>query len=167
MPDLLAHVLFAYGVCMLLSLHYEWISPQYRTIGMLGALVPDIYKVYLLIPDATVESLVGIPFNWFALRTGGGVVVAVVLAAMVFVPDHQRRAISVLLIGAVSHLVADLFLATPTGQSFPILWPLTSTRPVTPNLYQSTQPTVTVVFAVFAFVTFAVVEVIDWSSVGE
>lgn len=167
MPDLLAHVLFAYGICTFLSLRYDWISPHYRTIGMLGALIPDFYKIYLLVPNVTVESLVGLPFNWFALRTGGGVVIAALMAAMVFVSSEQRRGLSVLLLGAASHLVLDLFLTTPTGHAFPILWPLTSYRPLTPNLYQSTQPTVTMAFIVFAFVAFAVVYLANRTSIGD
>lgn len=156
MPDLLSHVLLAYTLSTILTWRFSWITPPYRTVCMVGALVPDMYKIYLLVPENTIESLIGLPFDWFALRTGGGVLVAVLVGGL-FVDSRERvRVLAMLGVGAASHLIADLFLRTPSGETYPIFWPITSYRPHTPNLYLSTDPAVTVMFALFALTIYYV-----------
>jgi len=78
MPDLLTHVLVAYILATLLSARYEWLTPQFVTLVMLGAIVPDLTKIRLLIDSALIESLLTIPFDWNAIHTTGGALVAIV-----------------------------------------------------------------------------------------
>lgn len=152
MPDLLAHALLAYAVCALLSWRYDWLGPRYVTVGMAGAFVPDLAKADLLVPDALIEATVGLPFDWSALHTAGGVLVSIAIGALLVAPAHRRRAVALLSVGAVSHLVADALLLTPSGRSYAVLWPLLRYQPPTPGLYLSTEVTPTVVAAAFAAV---------------
>lgn len=155
MPDLLAHALLAYGLAMLLSWRYERISPAYATVAMAGAFVPDLSKIQLLVPSGSVERLLGLPFDWFALHTAGGTLVAVLVGVAAVAPRERKPVLALLSVGAVSHLVADGLLRTPSGQSYAMLWPVTRYHPPTPGLYLSTQPEPTVAAAAFAAAVWA------------
>jgi len=58
MPDLLAHAFLAYAILRILSWRYDWLTTPYVTAGMAGALIPDIVKIRLLLPSATVEAAI-------------------------------------------------------------------------------------------------------------
>lgn len=150
MPDLLAHTLLAYGLCQLLAWRYEWLTAPYRTAGMAGAFIPDLAKIDLVFDDMIVEQLVGIPVDWFGLHTGGAVALSVLIGGMVVATDVRQRVLTVLTIGAASHLLADGLLLTATGRSYPMFWPVTRYVPPTPGLYLSTDPGTTVVAVIFA-----------------
>jgi len=156
MPDLLAHAFIAYAVCRVLSWRWEWLTTEYVTVGMVGALIPDITKVYLVVPNHAMERLLGTPFSWYSLGTGGGVLVSV-LIGVVLAASEVRRPVGVALgIGAGSHLLADSLLLTPTGYSTQLLWPLSQIRTPSPGLYLSTQPAPMVVTGVVAAVVWMV-----------
>lgn len=140
MPDLLAHVFLAYAVCRVLSWRWEWLTTQYVTVGMVGALIPDITKIYLLAPNHVMERLLGIPFSWYSLGTGGGVLVSVLIGIVLAASEVRRPVGAALGVGAGSHLLADSLLLTPTGYSTQLLWPLSQVRTPSPGLYLSTQP---------------------------
>jgi hypothetical protein len=140
MPDLLAHALIAYSLCTVLSWRYEWLTPAYVTAGMAGAFVPDMMKVVLVVPDASMEGVLGVPFSWAGIHTAGGAAVAVLIGAAVVAPRERRRIGALLALGAASHLLADALLLTPSGRSYEILWPLVRYNPPTPGLYLSTHP---------------------------
>jgi hypothetical protein len=145
MPDLLAHALIAYSICTTLSWRYEWLTPAYVTAGMAGAFIPDMMKVVLVVPDAAVESVLGLPFSWSGIHTAGGAAIAVLIGAAVVVPRERRRVGLLLAVGAGSHLLADAFLLTPSGRSYDVFWPLLRYNPPTPGLYLSTHPAPTVI----------------------
>ena len=156
MPDLLAHALIAYGVCTVLSWRYGWIGPAYVTAGMAGAFVPDLAKGEILVHSFTVADVLGVPFDWFALHTAGGVLVSI-LIGVALVADGERRRVALLLgLGALTHLVADALLRSASGRSYPLLWPLTEYAPPTPGLYLSTEPGPTIAAAAFALVAWGV-----------
>lgn len=150
MPDLLAHALLAYSLCTLLAWRYSWVTPALITVGMAGAFIPDLAKAALVVPSSTIEQTLGIPFEWFALHTGGGVLVSVAIGGLLVAPRFRRPVIGMLAIGATSHLLADALLLTPDGRSYAILWPLTRYHPPTPGLYLSTRPEPTIVALVTA-----------------
>ena len=156
MPDLLAHALLAYTLAGVLSWRVDWLSPRYVTVAMAGAFVPDIVKIKLVVHSEVVAALVGLPFGWDALHTLGGSAVSVAVG-VVLVADRERRRVAALLgLGAASHLLADALLLTPSGRSYPLLWPLSRLNPPTPGLYLSTDPAPMVVAAVAAGVVFVV-----------
>ena len=137
MADLLTHVLVAYILAVLFSFRYDWITPSMVTVAMLGAVVPDLAKIGLVVPNARVKSLLGLPFDWWALHMLGGTLVAITIGALLTGPAYRRRVFLLLALGAVSHHVLDALLINPSGYSYALLWPLTTYHPPTPNLYLS------------------------------
>lgn len=157
MPDLLAHVLFAYAVVRIASWRWTWITPAHVTIAMVGATVPDVSKIDLFMDDDWLEVLLGASVDWYALHTIGGVFVSIFVGALLVVPSERRRAFRLLAVGAASHLLLDLFLRTASGlSSYPIFWPITYYRPLTPGLYLSTDWWPTAATAILAGVVWAV-----------
>lgn len=156
MPDLLAHVLVAYAVFRLAGMHWEWLSRHYVTAGMVGAVIPDAMKVGLLVDDAWIEGLLGLPFSWFSLHTVGGVLVSCLIGAVLVEARERRRVFGLLVAGAATHLVLDGLLRKPTGRSDPLLWPFTWYRPPTPGFYVSTEAWPMLVALVFAGVVWFV-----------
>lgn len=150
MPDLLGHALIAYAVCTLLSWRYDWLTREYVTVGMAGAFVPDVTKAALVVPDAAIEGLFGIPFSWTGIHTAGGALVGVLIGAVVVAPRERLRVAGLLAVGAATHLAADALLLKPTGHSYPVFWPLARYYPPTPGLYLSTDPWPTIAAGVVA-----------------
>jgi hypothetical protein len=155
MPDLFAHAVIGYCLGTALALRYDWLTPAYVTVVMAGAFVPDVSKVYLLVPDAVVADALGVPFSWFALHTLGGSAVAVLIGVVVVAADERRRVLGLLSLGAVSHLAADALLLTPTGFSKPMWWPVAHVGLPSPGLYLSTEPTPLFVASAVAVVLWA------------
>jgi hypothetical protein len=154
MPDLLAHALLAYSLATLCSWRFDWLTAPYVTVAMAGAFIPDITKIEIAVTSAQVETLLGLPFDWGALHTLGGSVVSLTVG-VVLVSTAARRRVAVLLgVGAGSHLLADALLLTPSGRSYPLLWPLSDVHPPTPGLYLSTQFEPMFVAAALAAVVF-------------
>lgn len=156
MPDLLAHALLAYALGRLLSVRYAWPSPAYTTVVMAGAFIPDLAKAELVVPSGTVAQLVGLPFDWFAFHTAGGVLVAIAIGVLVVAPSERRRTAALLGLGATSHLLADGLLLTASGRSYAMFWPLTRYHPPTPGLYLSTRPEPTIAIGLVAAVVWVV-----------
>jgi hypothetical protein len=129
MPDLLAHALIAYTLATLLSWQYEWLSPSYVTVAMAGAFVPDLAKISLLVPSTRVESVLHLPFDWFALHTLGGSLVSIAIGVVLVTRADRRRVAGLPGLGAASHLLANALLLSPSGRSYPLLWPLSSIHP--------------------------------------
>lgn len=150
MPDLLVHVLIAYVLCVVLSRRIEWMRPAYVTVAMAGAFLPDLAKVHLILSSWEVAQLLDVPFSWDVLHLGIGVVLTSLLTVLLVDPTERRRVLPLLLLGAVSHLVADGLLISATGKSVPFLWPVVAYAPPTPGLYTSTDPRVTVLAIVMA-----------------
>lgn len=156
MPDLLAHVLIAYSLCILLSWHYGWIDPGYLTVGMAGAFIPDLTKIAIVVPRAAVENLLGIPFDWTGIHTFGGTLVGIAIGAALVNPSERKRVAALLGVGAGSHLVADTLLLTPSGRSYAVFWPLTRWHPPSPGVYHSTDPAPAIVTGIITFAIYLV-----------
>ena len=150
MPDLLAHAFIAYSVCRVLSWRYAWLTNHYVTLGMIGAFIPDLVKIKLLVPGWRVEQLLGIPFGWGSFTTGGGVLLSTLIGVVLLAATERRRGGSLLALGAVTQLAADSLLLTPTGRTTQLLWPLSQYTTPSPGLYLSTQPEPTIVTGVLA-----------------
>ena len=137
MADLLTHVLVAYAIGTLLSLRYTWLTPRYVTIVMMGALLPDLNRLSLVVDDYWMEMYLGMPFTWFGFHTLGGVVIVSAIGGVLAGDEHRRRVVALLLLGALSHLVLDALLFLPSGYSAPMWWPVTEQRLPTPGWYMS------------------------------
>lgn len=140
MPDLLAHAFIAYTICRLLSFRVSWLTTPYVTVGMVGAFIPDLVKIKLLLPSGVVEQILGVPFDWGSLATGGGALLSVLVGVVLLRSAERRRGGAMLAIGAGSHLLADGMLLTPTGRTVQLFWPVSQYKLPSPGLYLSTQP---------------------------
>lgn len=136
MPDLLTHVLVGYSLGTLLVTQRGW-SQELTTVVMLGALLPDLTKIRLVLTDAQIEAIVGVPFSWQALHTLGGVLVTAAVGALLVGDTLRRRVFLLLLGGAVSHLILDSLLMKPSGYAGLPWWPVLTTALPTPGLYVS------------------------------
>lgn len=145
MPDLFAHVCIAYSLCRLLSWRLDWLDTQYVTLGMVGAFIPDLVKIQLVLPSWKVTRLLGVPFEWGSLTTGGGVFLSMLIGVVLLAETERWRGGTLLAIGAVSHLVADGLLLTPSGRTVQLFWPVSQYTLPSPGLYLSTQPEPTLV----------------------
>jgi membrane-bound metal-dependent hydrolase YbcI (DUF457 family) len=104
---------------------------------MLGTMVPDLTKIKLLVPSAQVELWLGIPFDWFAIHTLGGALVAAAIGALCTTSEHRQRAFGLLLLGAISHLFLDALLINASGYSYAVFFPFSAAHPPTPGLFLS------------------------------
>jgi len=152
MPDLLTHVLCLYIIATLVGVRLEWLTPQYVTVGMLGAIVPDLTKIKLLVPSVQMELLLGVPFDWRAIHTLGGALVAVGIGALCTTSQHRRRVLGLLFVGVVSHLSLDALLINASGYSYAVLFPFSTFHPPTPGLFLSSDRWPAAVSAGLAFI---------------
>ena len=134
---MLTHVLWGYVIGTLLSLRYDWLDARFVTIVMLGALLPDLTKIALVVDDALVEQFLGVPFSWGAIHRLGGATVACAIGAVLAGDGLRTRVFALLMIGVASHLVLDALLINPSGHSYAILWPVAADHFPTPNLFLS------------------------------
>jgi hypothetical protein len=139
-PDLLTHVLVAYSGALVVSWRVTWIDRPFVTVAMMGAVLPDLAKANLLVPNLTIERLLSLPFSWTALHTTGGVTLTILMMLALVDRPYRRRVGLLLGAGALTHLSADALLRSVTNTSYPVFWPLTSYEPPTPGLYLSTDP---------------------------
>jgi hypothetical protein len=155
MPDLLAHAFIAYAIGTILTWRYEWLTPQHVTVIMAGAFIPDFQKIRLLVKSSTIQTQFAIPFNWSGQMTLLGIALSVLIGVALVAPAYRRRVAFALTLGAATHVLMDNLLATPTGRTYAMFFPVTQWRPPTPGLYLSTDPTPTVVTAAVAFCIYA------------
>lgn len=62
MVDLLAHVCLGYAMGGLLSLRTDWLDARYVTVVMVGAVLPELVKIYLIVDPRLVSRILDIPF---------------------------------------------------------------------------------------------------------
>ncbi|AGB38792.1 metal-dependent hydrolase [Natronococcus occultus] len=138
MAELFTHILTAYVLATLLSWRYEWLTPQFVTVAMVGAMIPDLNRLELLLPADLLTAVLGVPFDWGAFHVLGGSLVAVAIGTLLAPPAYRRRAGALLLLGMASHHALDLLLLTPSGYADAVRWPITGSHPPSPGLYLST-----------------------------
>lgn len=153
MPDLLMHVLVGYILGTLVSTRTASRTAT-TTVVMLGALLPDLTKIQLLVRDAQMEAALGIPFAWRALHTLGGVLVTASVGALLVATTHRCRVFVLLFGGALSHLILDSLLAKPSGYAAALWWPFITSGFPTPGLYVSYDRWPALVVALLALVVY-------------
>lgn len=154
MADLLSHVLLVYAGCTVAS-WYRPIPDRWIAVAMIGAVLPDLDRIDLIVSSATLEAALGVPFDYGALSTLGGGLVLAGIGAMV-VADRHRRAFAALLAGALSSFLVDGVKAYADGAAGAWLYPFTWARHPTPSLYVSSDPTVLAVAVSVAAVVLAI-----------
>ena len=155
MPDLLTHVLLAYVAAMGVAWVAPWFPRRLVPVGMVGAVLPDLVKVSLLVPNVVMESTLGVPFSWYPLHRLGGVLVLAGLGALLFDRTYRRPAFGTLLAGASTHLFLDSLIRRANGLTPPYLYPFSWWQPPSGDLYLSSDPWPAVVAVVAAAAVFA------------
>ncbi len=138
MADLLTHVFVGFAIGVILSWRYEKIKSPHITAIMVGAALPDLVRIRLLLDPIKIENVLGIPFSWGPLHTFGGVFVVIAIGSLLTVQEDSKLIFILLMIGAISHLFLDSLLITTSGYSYAIFWPFLDIHPPTPALYLST-----------------------------
>lgn len=138
LADLLTHVFVGYTIGIMLSWKYERIKSPQITAMMIGAALPDLVRIRLLLDPIKIEQFFGIPFSWGPLHTLGGVLIIIAIGSLLTVPKDSKMIFILLAIGAISHLLLDSLLITASGYSYSVFWPFTMYHPPTPGLYLST-----------------------------
>lgn len=141
MAELLSHVLVAYALATVASWRWKRLTGPWIAVAMIGALLPDLNRVGLLVTDAAIEATLGTTFGIDAIHTLGGVIALASVGAMV-VADHHRRVFALLLAGALSHLLVDGLKVYADGDAGVWFYPFAWYRHPTPNLYVSSDPAV-------------------------
>lgn len=138
MAELFTHVVVGYILATMLSWRLSWITPPLVTVAMVGAVIPDLNRMELLISEVTIQTTLGIPFSWMSFHRVGGTLVVIAMGALL-VPARLRRAVlAMALLGAGSHYLLDFFLYNPSGLASPLFWPLTGARFQIEGFYLST-----------------------------
>lgn len=115
MPDWITHIAVAYSLAII-------VKAEKRELVVLGALLPDLFKLFL--PLGVIIGFGDIFFlgNYFApFHTLLGVVLTSALLSTFF--DAPRRVLSLFLLGAFSHITMDSLLY-PFGYENWGFWPL-------------------------------------------
>jgi len=144
MAELFSHVLIAYIVFTVASWRVDWLTKRWVSIGMIGALLPDLNRIGLFVTDATIETVLGVPFGIGAIHTVSGLILFAAIGSLV-VADRRRRAFGLLCAGGLSHLLTDGLKVWADGAASPWFYPLSWYRHPTPGLYISSDPRVVVV----------------------
>lgn len=153
MADLLSHVLVAYAVLTVSSWRVGWLTRRWVVVGMGGAAIPDLVKIGMLVNDAVVQAVVGVPFSWEQLGWLWGLLLVGGAVALLFPFGLRRWAVGALLLGGGTSLIVDGMRVYADGHAefwlYPLWW-----RPPTPNLYVSGDWRVLVVAMAVALVVF-------------
>lgn len=138
MAELLTHVLVAFILLRVASWRYDWLTPKWITLGMVGALFPDLNRIDMILDSDVVEAVLGIPWGWSAIHTLGGVLLLSACGALLFTDrSKQLRAFGLMLVGAISHLALDAVKMWADGYNGVYLYPITWWRNPTPGWYVS------------------------------
>lgn len=155
MPDLLTHVLVAYVTGTVLVWNVDRLPRRLVPVAMVGAVLPDLVKVHLVLSGGTVGSLLGVPFSWQPIHRLGGVLVLAGVGALTFDRSYRRATFATLLAGAGSHLFLDSLIRRANGFTPPYLYPLTWWHPPSGDLYLSSDPWPAVLALTAAAIVFA------------
>ena len=104
MPDWITHILVAWTLCTILGFRFKQFSQQNISVVIMGALIPDIFKIYLVL------RLIGIQAQSFLtpihLPVG-----SIVVAGIISLFFAERKLIFFFLIlGISTHYVLDLLM---------------------------------------------------------
>lgn len=137
LADLLTHVIVGYFVGTVLSWKYDRIRSAHVTMLMIGAALPDLVRINILINSNRVSQLTGLPFSWTPLHRLGGLLVVIAIISLMVNIGNKKLTFKLLGIGAATHLFIDALMITSSGYSSAMFWPFLDYRLPTPGLYIS------------------------------
>ena len=150
MAELFTHVLAGFIVATIASWRYEWITPPLVVACMVGAAIPDLNRLDLLVPAEAITAATGIPWTWGVThRAGTGLLIALLVTLLVR-PDLRRAVFAMCCVGIASHLVIDYILWQSTGYTNLMLWPVLDLTVEYQGFYRSSDRWPAVVATVLA-----------------
>ena len=120
MPDWITHILAAWMICTILSFKYKQINPAYTVVCMVGALIPDTFKIVIPL------GLMGIKAENFLMPMHlpiGSLLIAAIFT--LFFKEKKKIVLSLLVLGVATHYALDLLLTNLSGGMallFPFSW---------------------------------------------
>lgn len=137
MTDLLTHVVGVYTLLTPLTWRFELIQRRHVTLVMVGAIIPDISKIQLLIGNDVVTSIINIPWDWNGVHRLGPAGILAGVGALGFERRHRLPAFISLLVGVTLHFVFDLAVIRAGGVAPAYLYPFTWWQPQSMDLLLS------------------------------
>lgn len=137
MPDLLTHVLGAYVLLTPVTWYVDWIDRRHVSLVLVGAIVPDISKIQLVVDGSIVADAIGRPWLWTGVHRIGPAGTLAAVGALGFERGRRLSGFGWLLAGTLVHLVFDLAVIRASGVAPPYLYPLTWWHPPAANLLLS------------------------------
>lgn len=152
MSDLLTHVLVAYLLFAIVEWRIDGFHPTYISLGMVGAVLPDLSKVRWVIGSFP-DGILPVPFSWLAVHRLGAILVIAAIGALLFERGRRRGVFAILTAGAFLHLLMDAMNARADGLTPPYFYPLSWARVPTVDVWVSTEiwPSLLAVVAVGIF----------------
>ena len=123
MAELFTHVLAAFIIATIASWRFNWITPPLIVACMVGAAIPDLNRIELLIPADTITAVTGLPWDWAITHRAGGALLIALLFTLLVHKNVRKPVFALLCVGIASHFIIDYFLWQPTGQTNLMLWP--------------------------------------------
>ena len=119
MPDWLAHILFAYLVCKIVSLKFKSLGGEEIAVIFIGAIIPDLTKAKLIfgIAGMDIQDMIE------TIHTPAGSLLVIAFISIFFI--DTRRVFLLLALGAGTHFLLDLMEKTLDGGIlllFPLSW---------------------------------------------
>lgn len=136
MTDLLTHVLAAYVLATLGTWQLECFHDRYVPLAMVGSVIPDTAKVYLL--TGSLRATVGsVEISWLALQTLGAALTIALAGSLLVPPAHRRPVLASLVGGVLLHIGLDYPVIRAGGYAPPYLYPVTWVQLPSLDLYLS------------------------------
>lgn len=135
--ELLTHVLAALVLGVILSWWIRWITPPMIATAMIGATLPDLNRLGILIPEAVIRATFDVMWDWTVLHRAGGTLLVVLILALMVPRQYTIPVLAMLTLGATSHYALDILLWRPSGLTSPLFWPVTAYRVPIDGVYLS------------------------------
>ncbi|MEN4017752.1 MAG: metal-dependent hydrolase [Methanobacterium sp.] len=151
MPDWITHVLVAWSLGTILGFKFKQFNQSNTAIVMLGALIPDIYKITLLLQQFGIymESFLS-PVHLPA----GSILIAVILSLFF---DKSRSIFLFLIFGIITHYALDILIFSGGME---LLYPFSSTK-FQIGVISIIDFNITIISIVLAFFVFIAGKMID------
>lgn len=156
MPDLLTHVLIVYSGLTVLSWYSDRVAPAFIPVAMIGAIIPDLNRISVIIDPELIESLLGTHFTFLVIHRLGGTLALVGVGALLFAGEHRRTAFGYLFVGALTQYPLDALIQRANGLTPPYLYPFSWWQAPAGNLYLSSDlwmaiPAIVLALAIWYF----------------
>lgn len=119
MPDWITHIVVAWTLCMILEFKFKQFTTENTVIVMIGALIPDIFKIYILLELIRIYKA-----DFIApIHMPVGSLIMVSIISLFF--KEKKMVFMLLILGVTTHYALDSLLTYISGGMmllFPFSW---------------------------------------------